>query len=230
VEIIRDGFELQHGMIVVSGWSRLDYTKKAKGTIDIYWLIDDGGLTLLIPYLLKQSKYWSKCKLRVLWIPTSLGNYAKQQRMMERMMADFRIHVELVAVDPSECSVSADEVSQFIQCNELDTNELQRTERYILLSKLIHKHSFAASLIVTTLPFPRETIPGRVWLSWLDCLQGKAEVLQSGDVVESVEMSLDAINSSSGSSDDDSVLPPSFSLPPVLFVRGNHQNVLTFSL
>lgn len=26
------------------------------GTIDIWWLNDDGGLTLLIPYLLTQSK------------------------------------------------------------------------------------------------------------------------------------------------------------------------------
>jgi hypothetical protein len=33
--------------------------------IDIWWLFDDGGLTLLIPYLLSQRKYWSRCKLRI---------------------------------------------------------------------------------------------------------------------------------------------------------------------
>ena len=27
-------------------------TKKRNGTIDVWWLYDDGGLTLLIPYIL----------------------------------------------------------------------------------------------------------------------------------------------------------------------------------
>ena len=32
--------------------------KKVKGTIDIYWLYDDGGLTLLLPYILStRTKY-----------------------------------------------------------------------------------------------------------------------------------------------------------------------------
>lgn len=30
--------------------------KKDRGTIDVWWMSDDGGLTLLVPYLLKQRK------------------------------------------------------------------------------------------------------------------------------------------------------------------------------
>ena len=33
--------------------------------IDVYWLFDDGGLTLLLPYLLTLRKYWSKAKIRL---------------------------------------------------------------------------------------------------------------------------------------------------------------------
>jgi hypothetical protein len=33
--------------------------------IDIWWLYDDGGLTLLVPYILSRRKQWKKCKLRV---------------------------------------------------------------------------------------------------------------------------------------------------------------------
>ncbi len=33
--------------------------------IDIWWLYDDGGLTILIPYILSKRKQWTKCKLRV---------------------------------------------------------------------------------------------------------------------------------------------------------------------
>uniref|UniRef100_A0AAR2JDY9 Solute carrier family 12 member 3 n=1 Tax=Pygocentrus nattereri TaxID=42514 RepID=A0AAR2JDY9_PYGNA len=40
-------------------------TRQEKKTIDVYWLSDDGGLTLLLPYLLKRKKRWGRCKVRV---------------------------------------------------------------------------------------------------------------------------------------------------------------------
>jgi len=33
--------------------------KQKKSTIDVWWLYDDGGLTLLIPYILNSRKQWS---------------------------------------------------------------------------------------------------------------------------------------------------------------------------
>ncbi|KAL4593614.1 Na+, K+, 2Cl- co-transporter-1-alpha subunit [Arapaima gigas] len=39
--------------------------KQGKGTVDVWWLFDDGGLTLLIPYLLTNKKKWKECKIRV---------------------------------------------------------------------------------------------------------------------------------------------------------------------
>ncbi|NXX58691.1 S12A3 protein, partial [Scopus umbretta] len=45
--------------------STIFQTEQGKKTIDIYWLFDDGGLTLLIPYLLGRKKRWGKCKIRV---------------------------------------------------------------------------------------------------------------------------------------------------------------------
>jgi hypothetical protein len=33
--------------------------------IDIWWLYDDGGLSLLVPYILSNRKQWTKSKLRV---------------------------------------------------------------------------------------------------------------------------------------------------------------------
>ncbi|KAG9487865.1 hypothetical protein GDO78_007586 [Eleutherodactylus coqui] len=39
--------------------------KQGKSTIDVWWLFDDGGLTLLIPYLLTTKKKWHECKIRV---------------------------------------------------------------------------------------------------------------------------------------------------------------------
>jgi hypothetical protein len=40
--------------------------KQKKGTIDIWWLADDGGLTIMIPYLLSINDFWRDCTLRIL--------------------------------------------------------------------------------------------------------------------------------------------------------------------
>ena len=39
--------------------------KQGKGTIDVWWLYDDGGLTMLLPYIISTRSQWSSCKLRV---------------------------------------------------------------------------------------------------------------------------------------------------------------------
>ncbi|KAJ8343574.1 hypothetical protein SKAU_G00309030 [Synaphobranchus kaupii] len=39
--------------------------KQGKGTIDVWWLFDDGGLALLIPYILTTRKKWKDCKMRI---------------------------------------------------------------------------------------------------------------------------------------------------------------------
>uniref|UniRef100_A0A3B3WXQ0 Solute carrier family 12 member 10, tandem duplicate 1 n=1 Tax=Poecilia mexicana TaxID=48701 RepID=A0A3B3WXQ0_9TELE len=38
---------------------------QGKKTIDVYWIADDGGLTLLVPYLVTRRKRWRRCKVRV---------------------------------------------------------------------------------------------------------------------------------------------------------------------
>lgn len=39
--------------------------KKPKGTIDVWWLYDDGGLTMLVPYIISLRSNWANCKVRV---------------------------------------------------------------------------------------------------------------------------------------------------------------------
>jgi hypothetical protein len=41
------------------------HRKYQTGFVDVWWLYDDGGLTILLPYLLMKRKYWQKCKLRI---------------------------------------------------------------------------------------------------------------------------------------------------------------------
>lgn len=54
--------------------------KQNKGTIDVWWLYDDGGLTMLLPYIISTRQQWSHCKLRVF----ALANNKQELEVEER--------------------------------------------------------------------------------------------------------------------------------------------------
>lgn len=54
--------------------------KQDKGTIDVWWLYDDGGLTMLLPYIISTRSDWSLCKLRIF----ALANNKNELQLEER--------------------------------------------------------------------------------------------------------------------------------------------------
>lgn len=54
--------------------------KQRKGTIDVWWLYDDGGLTMLVPYLLSTRSNWGSCKLRVFSLANKKEELDREQR------------------------------------------------------------------------------------------------------------------------------------------------------
>jgi len=54
--------------------------KQKKGIIDVWWLYDDGGLTLLLPYILTTRPNWSGCKLRVFCLANRKEELDTEQR------------------------------------------------------------------------------------------------------------------------------------------------------
>ena len=94
-------------------------TKKRSGTIDVWWLYDDGGLTLLIPYILTTRcifdrielnfdstfrKQFSDCKLRVFSLANRKDELDRETRNMAALLAKFRIDFSSVLVIPGRLS------------------------------------------------------------------------------------------------------------------------------
>ncbi|GIQ85085.1 hypothetical protein KIPB_006702, partial [Kipferlia bialata] len=105
VGILRDACALGQGVVSVAGTRHL-YAQAASvsssktGVIDIYWLSDDGGLTLLLAFLLSQSPDWRGCELRVFC--SALGRELTEQRLrMEALLSAFRIKAEVQVIPPS---------------------------------------------------------------------------------------------------------------------------------
>ena len=54
--------------------------KQKKGTIDVWWLYDDGGLTLLLPYIISTRRNWANNKLRVFALANKHSELEYEQR------------------------------------------------------------------------------------------------------------------------------------------------------
>ena len=83
-----------------------------EGTIDVWWLVEDGGLTLLIPYLLKQHEQWKNKKLRVMTL-SKTDSLTSEQIRMNRLLRKFRIVAELVVVDNSQTTPSQESIGRY---------------------------------------------------------------------------------------------------------------------
>uniref|UniRef100_A0A8C5B8A1 Solute carrier family 12 member 2 n=1 Tax=Gadus morhua TaxID=8049 RepID=A0A8C5B8A1_GADMO len=193
--------------------------KQGKGTVDVWWLFDDGGLTLLIPYLLINKKRWKDCKIRV-FIGGKINRIDHDRRVMATLLSKFRIDFSDITVlgdintKPKKESITAfedmiepyrlkeddmeQEAAERLKNSEpwrITDNELElyraKTNRQVRLNELLKEHSSTANLIVMSMPLARKgTVSSALYMGWLEVL--------------------------------------SQDLPPILLVRGNHQSVLTF--
>ncbi|KAK2841825.1 hypothetical protein Q5P01_012025 [Channa striata] len=196
-------------------------TKHGKKTIDVYWLSDDGGLTLLLPYLLTRRKRWGRCKVRVF----VGGEAEKKEQQKEEVLAlikKFRLGFKDVEVLPdiyqNPQPTNVHQFENMIGRFRLDTNPKQDSDsvpsrqqeepwmiteqdleknkakslRQIRLNEVLQDYSREAALIIITMPVGRRGLcPSTLYLAWLDFVSRDLR-------------------------------------PPVLFVRGNQENVLTF--
>ena len=70
------------------------------GTIDIWWVLHDGGLLTLLPYLLTMHDVWRKCSLRLFVVITKEGeNKEELVRRAEFYLAKAHISAHIEAID-----------------------------------------------------------------------------------------------------------------------------------
>ena len=66
--------------------------------IDVWWLVDDGGLCILVAHLLQQSPSFKDAKIRILTGAGKGGDVDNRQRRMKALMGKFRISFESIEI------------------------------------------------------------------------------------------------------------------------------------
>ncbi|XP_033074371.1 solute carrier family 12 member 3 isoform X6 [Trachypithecus francoisi] len=195
-------------------------SEQGKKTIDIYWLFDDGGLTLLIPYLLGRKKRWSKCKIRV-FVGGQINRMDQERKAIISLLSKFRLGFHEVHILPDINQLPrAEHTKRFEDMiapfrlndgfkDEATVNEMRRdcpwkisdeemrknrvkSLRQVRLNEILLDYSRDAALIVITLPIGRKgECPSSLYMAWLETLSQDLR-------------------------------------PPVILIRGNQENVLTF--
>ncbi|XP_054720963.1 solute carrier family 12 member 3-like [Uloborus diversus] len=67
------------------------HVKQPKGTIDVWWLYDDGGLTLLLPYIMTTRNRFRDNKLRVFSVAQDDNVISEEQINLAALLNKFRI-------------------------------------------------------------------------------------------------------------------------------------------
>uniref|UniRef100_A0A673JKN2 Solute carrier family 12 member 2-like n=1 Tax=Sinocyclocheilus rhinocerous TaxID=307959 RepID=A0A673JKN2_9TELE len=103
--------------------------KQGKGTIDVWWLFDDGGLTLLIPYLIANKKKWKDCKIRV-FIGGKINRIDHDRRAMATLLSKFRIDFSDITVlgdiNTKPKSEGLTEFAQMIEPYKLKEDDMEQ--------------------------------------------------------------------------------------------------------
>ncbi|XP_018578158.1 bumetanide-sensitive sodium-(potassium)-chloride cotransporter [Anoplophora glabripennis] len=183
--------------------------QRRDGTVDVWWLYDDGGLTLLLPYIMCTRRNWNNCKLRVFALANKHDELELEYQNMASLLAKFRIDYTDLQVVPDITAKPQESTQTFFDSLIADfrTEEKEndsvyisdaelmaikdKTNRHMRLRELLLEHSSEANMVVITLPIPRKNIVSApLYLAWLELLTRD--------------------------------------MPPILLVRGNQTSVLTF--
>ncbi|EDW68151.1 bumetanide-sensitive sodium-(potassium)-chloride cotransporter [Drosophila virilis] len=160
--------------------------KQAKGTIDVFWLYDDGGLTILLPYIISMRSHWQNCKLRVFTMCHGRDE-EQEEKSMASLLTKFRIkYSELIMLKGVQDQPRHDTMlkhkrliepfrrsprNEFGITDEELHSMAEKTQRQLRIHELVVKHSSNASLVVMSLPMPRkEAISAPLYMSWLEML------------------------------------------------------------
>ncbi|NWT57437.1 S12A7 protein, partial [Erythrocercus mccallii] len=106
-----------------------------EGNIDVWWIVHDGGMLMLLPFLLRQHKVWRKCKMRIFTVAQMDDNSIQMKKDLQMFLYHLRLNAQVEVVEMFENDISAftyektlmmEQRSQMLKQMQLSKNERER--------------------------------------------------------------------------------------------------------
>ncbi|CAJ1085899.1 solute carrier family 12 member 6-like isoform X1 [Xyrichtys novacula] len=78
-----------------------------EGWIDVWWIVHDGGMLMLLPFLLRQHKVWRKCGMRIFTVAQMEDNSIQMKKDLATFLYHLRIEAEVEVVEMHNSDISA---------------------------------------------------------------------------------------------------------------------------
>ncbi|KAM6950773.1 solute carrier family 12 member 4 isoform 1-T1 [Lycodopsis pacificus] len=110
------------------------------GNIDVWWIVHDGGMLMLLPFLLKLHKVWRKCKMRIFTVAQMDDNSIQMKKDLAMFLYQLRIEAEVEVVEMHDSDISAytyertlmmEQRSQMLRQMRLSSAERQREAQLV---------------------------------------------------------------------------------------------------
>ncbi|KAL3040796.1 hypothetical protein OYC64_011736 [Pagothenia borchgrevinki] len=134
-ETVRESTATQHALLVAKNVDSFptNQDRLGEGTIDVWWVVHDGGLLMLLPFLLRQHKVWRKCKMRIFTVAQMDDNSIQMKKDLQMFLYHLRLDAEVEVVEMHDNDISAFTYEKTLVMEQrsqmLKQMQLSRTER-----------------------------------------------------------------------------------------------------
>ncbi|CAI5780250.1 solute carrier family 12 member 7 isoform X2 [Podarcis lilfordi] len=137
VDTVRETTAAQQALLVAKNIDSFPTNQErfSEGNIDVWWIVHDGGMLMLLPFLLRQHKVWRKCKMRIFTVAQMDDNSIQMKKDLQMFLYHLRINAEVEVVEMFENDISAftyektlvmEQRSQMLKQMQLSKNERER--------------------------------------------------------------------------------------------------------
>ncbi|XP_042226146.1 solute carrier family 12 member 4-like isoform X3 [Homarus americanus] len=121
-----------------------DSMSKVSGTIDIWWIVHDGGLLMLLPFLLRQHKVWKNCKMRIFTVAQLEDNSIQMKKDLKTFLYHLRIDAEVDVVELMDSDIQTYTYERTLMMEQrtqmLKELRLNRKEKLNIVQAIVDHH------------------------------------------------------------------------------------------
>ncbi|XP_057396487.1 solute carrier family 12 member 7 isoform X5 [Balaenoptera acutorostrata] len=155
VDTVRDTTAAQQALLVAKNVDLFPQNQErfSDGYIDVWWIVHDGGLLMLLPFLLRQHKVWRRCQMRIFTVAQVHDNSIQMKKDLQTFLYHLRISAEVEVVEMVENDISAftyertlvmEQRSQMLKQMQLSKTEQEREAQLIHDRNTISHSAMAA--------------------------------------------------------------------------------------